>query len=87
MWKEVVTAYFKALSRHSRGRAEETQEICNTDNRCPCRDSNDAPAKYKSETFPPQPACPVRSFDSLSAEHVLAGNLQQTHIHYLFRQR
>jgi hypothetical protein len=54
MWKEVVVAKFKALSKHlPRG----TEENYNKpqDSQCVGCDSNQAPHKYKDKSSPFQP--------------------------------
>jgi hypothetical protein len=48
-------AYFSVISRHSPGGTSENRENLGQDNRCPGRDSNWEPPKYKHEELPPQP--------------------------------
>ena len=51
MQKEAAVAQNETLFQHLPGETEESQLHSNYDSWCPRRDSNRAPAEYKSETL------------------------------------
>jgi hypothetical protein len=58
MWKEVVVAYFKILSRHLCGRIEEAREK-SQDIRYHGRDSNQILPEYNAEPFVSDLSCSI----------------------------